>query len=112
MLQNCLLIILSGFGILGAYFLAEVISELFAKKSCLPKAVVIFAAQETPELMEEIVQARRDIPDSSVYICSLEPLPDEEKIGAQMQGVYFVRPKQLGDALRAGNSLQMKKDTV
>ncbi|MDO5602640.1 MAG: hypothetical protein Q4G07_07705 [Oscillospiraceae bacterium] len=112
MLQNCLLIILSGFGILGAYFLAEVISELFERKNQLPKAVVIFAPQDAKALMEEIVQARKSVPDSDIYICTEEPMDMEEKICMQLQGVYFVRPGQLGAALCAAESLQMKKDTV
>lgn len=112
MLQNCLLIILSGFGILGAYFLAEVVSELLERKSQLPKAVVIFAQKNAAELMEEIMRARRGMPESNVYICTPEPTPEEEKIGIRLQGVYFIRPHQLETALCAAYGLQMKKDTV
>lgn len=95
MLSGVMLIVVTMFAVLGAYYLSDLLTARLFRRKKLPGALLVVHADTGERVWENVLDAREALPDAPmVVLCTGEaaPLPP----GAGLRGVVFATRETLG----------------
>ena len=99
MLSGVMLIIVTMFAVLGAYYLSDLLTN------CLAEALVVLRADTSEQMWAGVLDARAALPDTAVVVLC----PQEDAFtppGAGMRGVAFATPDTLAQVVQAQLTVQ------
>lgn len=103
MLSGVMLIIVTMFAVLGAYFLSDVLTECIFKKNSAPKVIVVLAGGNAEQVWNSVVDAKTKMPDTEIIVlCNEEPLRCQEVVPS-LRGVSYASADNLNQVI--GNKL-------
>lgn len=100
MLSGVLLIVVTMFAVLGAYYLSDVLAGCARRRSRLCGAVVLLAADGAAQVWNGVLDVRARMPDAPVVVLCREPV-DAQRLEPSMKGVVFATPETLGETVCA-----------
>lgn len=98
MLSGIMLIIVTMFAMLGAYYVSDLLTNFFIKKAKLKNAVVLLAAQSSEEMWNGVLNVRTKMPESVVVVLCAETL-ECQRLEPSMKGVLFATPQSIGEVI-------------
>ena len=105
-MNSILVIFITGMAVLGAYYLAELLSEGFEKPKN-DEAILVLPGPVTPAQTLEIALAvRRILPRCQIIASAGEELPGPPLPTAGLRGVRVIQQAQLREELRRELDLQ------
>lgn len=98
MLSGVMLIIVTMFAVLGAYYTAELAAEFFAKKQ-LTRTVLFTLCTDNDGAYGAVMNARRAVPQCEVVVLCKDGQPPSESVSAAMRGVHFATKENAADII-------------
>ena len=102
MLSGVMLIIVTMFAVLGAYYLSDLLTNCLFRRR---KALVVLRADTSEQMWAGVLDARAALPDTAVVVLC----PQEDAFtppGAGMRGVAFATPDTLAQVVQAQLKVQ------
>lgn len=99
MLSGVMLIIVTMFAVLGAYYLSDLLTESLFRRKRFQDAVLLVAAQTQEEVWSGVLDARKKLPDAHVVVVCPAEL-QLQPLEPGMQGVLFATADTLGSTVR------------
>lgn len=94
MLSGVMLIIVTMFAVLGAYYLSDLLTNCLFRRRKAAEALVVLRADTSEQMWAGVLDARAALPDTAVVVLC----PQEDAFtppGAGMRGVAFATPDTL-----------------
>ena len=105
MLSGVMLIIVTMFAVLGAYYLSDLLTNCLFRRRKAAEALVVLRADTSEQMWAGVLDARAALPDTAVVVLC----PQEDAFtppGAGMRGVAFATPDTLAQVVQAQLNLQ------
>lgn len=99
MLSGVMLIVVTMFAVLGAYYLSDLLTVCFFKTKQVHSAVVLWATDSPEQMWNSVLEMRSKMPDSEIIIMRLSAEFAQEKQEPSMQRVLFATPETVGNVL-------------
>lgn len=98
MLSGVMLVVVTTFAVLGAYYLTELLAQGLARHRKMPGAVVVLAPSKGGDVWGDVLDLRDRLPDAHVVVvtagaCNLQGLEPS------MKGVVFATADTVGPAV-------------
>ena len=100
MLSGVMLIIVTMFAVLGAYYLSDLLTNCLFRRRKAAEALVVLRADTSEQMWAGVLDARAALPDTAVVVLC----PQEDAFtppGAGMRGVAFATPDTLAQVVQA-----------
>ncbi|MEG1381044.1 MAG: hypothetical protein RSC73_02270 [Ruthenibacterium sp.] len=99
MLSGVMLIIVTMFAVLGAYYLSDLLTVCLFKTSKVRSAIVLLATDAPEQMWNSVLAMRNKLPESEIIVLyqNTEILP--RKLEPGMQRVLFATPETVGTIL-------------
>lgn len=94
MLSGVMLIIVTMFAVLGAYYLSDLLTQGLFRHKRLQDAVVLVAAQTQEEVWSGVLDTRKKLPDAHVVVLC-PPELQLQPLEPGMKGVLFATTETL-----------------
>ena len=104
MLSGVMLIIVTMFAVLGAYYLSDLLTNCLFRRRKAAEALVVLRADTSEQMWAGVLDARAALPDTAVVV-----RPQEDAFtppGAGMRGVAFATPDTLAQVVQAQLTVQ------
>lgn len=114
MLSGVMLIIVTMFAVLGAYFLSDILTECIFKKNSAPKVIVVLASNGAEQVWNSVVDAKAKMPDTEIIVlCNSEPARCEAVVPS-LRGVSFASSANIGQAVsnKLYSHLQTQREPI
>lgn len=99
MLSGIMLIIVTMFAVLGAYYLSDLLTGCLFKSNAKNRVAVLLATERVEDVWNGVLDLRARIPQSTIVILC-QTLPDEsQRLEPSMQGVLFATADTLADVV-------------
>lgn len=98
MLSGVMLIIVTMFAVLGAYYTAELAAEFFAKKQ-LTRTVLVTMCTDNNGAYDAVMNARRAAPQCEVVVLCRDGRAPSEGVSTAMRGVHFATKEEAADII-------------
>lgn len=110
MWAETVLILLSGFSVLGIMYAAEVIAAAVVRKNKTEKVIILQENENISCLLEEIIDIRRRIGDGTIYVC--EEKLQQRETPFHIDGVVFCNADELEKMIKKHFCLQKKGHAI
>ena len=100
MLSGIMLIVVTMFAVLGAYYVSEMLTRCLLRRRKLQNAVVLLAAHSPEEMWNGVLDVRAKLPESAVVVLCAQEL-ELHRLEPSMKGVVFATPDTLGEVVCA-----------
>lgn len=100
MLSGVMLIVVTMFAVLGAYYLSDLLTNRLLRRKASGDAVVVLRAQSNEQVWAGVLDARAALPDAAVVVLRAREstlMPPQ----AGMRGVAFATPETLAGTIQA-----------
>ncbi|MBP8855268.1 MAG: hypothetical protein KBG54_02050 [Oscillospiraceae bacterium] len=112
MLNGVMLIIVTMFAVLGAYFLSDVLTACIFRGNDIPRAVVLLSTGSLEQMWNGVLEVRQKNPDCEVIILCTGAVDEKARLEPSMRGVSFATPDTLGVTLCTRLHLQTVHNPV
>ncbi|MEF9969651.1 MAG: hypothetical protein RSD54_02000 [Ruthenibacterium sp.] len=99
MLSGVMLIIVTMFAVLGAYYLSDLLTGCLFKTAQVHSAVVLLATDSPEQMWNSVLEMRSRLPDSEIVILCQNRDDIPEQLEAGMQRVLFATPDTVSEML-------------
>ncbi|MEF9865348.1 MAG: hypothetical protein RR576_11235 [Oscillospiraceae bacterium] len=106
MLSGVMLIVITMFAVLGAYFLSDVLTSCIFKSGKIPKAIVLLSTGKLDEMWNGITDIRQKNPECDIIVLCSGAMDEKERLEPSMRGVSFATKETIGTTLCARLHLQ------
>lgn len=111
-MNGIILIIVTMFAVLGAYFLSDVLTSCIFKGQEVPRAVVLLSSGNLEQMWNNVLEVRQKLPDCEIIVMCSGAMDERERLDPSMRGIYFVTESEVGVMLTARLHLQNAKKEV
>lgn len=99
MLSGIMLIIVTMFAVLGAYYLSDLLTACLFKSKTESRVAVLLAADRMEDVWNGVLDLRARIPQSTIVILCQTLPADTLRLEPSMQGVVFATPETLAEVV-------------
>lgn len=96
MLSGIMLIIVTMFAVLGAYYLSDVLTMCLFKANRLQDAVVVLPSESLEQMWNGVLDVRRRLPEASIIVLSDRLEQHGKAMEPGMENVVFATPETIG----------------
>lgn len=109
MLSGVMLIVVTMFAVLGAYYLSDLLTACLFRSGAQNHVSVMPAGERVEDLWNSVLDLRARVPQSTIVVLC-QTLPQEcTRLEPSMQDVIFATPDTLSDVVCS--QLAMRRDT-
>lgn len=109
MLSGVMLIVITMFAVLGAYFLSEVLTDYVFKNSSAPKSVVVLANGSVEKVWNAVIEVRNKLPNCQIFVVCQNTTQSAENLQLPVKGVTFTTPENVGETINNALQIDLQK---
>ena len=102
MLSGVMLIIVTMFAVLGAYYLSDLLTNCLFRRRKAAEALVVLRADTSEQMWAGVLDARAALPDTAVVVLC----PQEDAFTPPGAGMAFATPDTLAQVVQAQLKVQ------